>query len=180
MTPSPDLSPGSPVPGPRLLIGDAERALAQDRLGRAVGCGELSLDEFDDRLQAALRARTHADLEPLLADLPSASTGTGVPIAWTPPTAAVFSPSLQVAGRPGSRVTPRGDAVVARTPLTGPAQAWARWAALAALLIAVWVAVGIPTGAWYPWPVWPILGTAVCAVRQSVERAGVGRSGVGA
>ena len=38
-------------------------------LQEAAGDGRLSMDELDDRLEAALQAKTYADLDPLVADL---------------------------------------------------------------------------------------------------------------
>ncbi|TKV60192.1 DUF1707 domain-containing protein [Nakamurella flava] len=167
-------TPSRPQPtSPALLVGDADRARTQDRLTRAVGLGELTLAEFDDRVQAAFRARTADDLHFLLADLPSAGVGSPGLSAWSPPTAPLVAGSLQIDPRPHRPAGPPGRAV---RPVT---DAWVRWAALATLLIAIWVAVGIPTGAWYPWPIWPILGTAVCAVRQTVEQGRVARTSVG-
>ena len=52
-----------------LRIGHAERDKAVETLREAAGDGRLTLDELDDRITAALSARTRADLEPLLADL---------------------------------------------------------------------------------------------------------------
>jgi hypothetical protein len=34
----------------------------------------------------------------------------------------------------------------------------AAYLAGSALMIGIWLAVGIAAGAWYPWPIWPILG----------------------
>lgn len=152
---------------PELLAGDADRGHARDRLTRAVGRGELTLAEFDDRVQAAFRARTVGDLRVLLADLPSAGVDVRGRPAWSPPTMPTVSPSMQVA----DPRAPRAAGWTVR-PAT---DAWVRWAVLAALLITIWVAVGVPTGAWYPWPIWPILGTAVCAVRQTAERGRAAR-----
>ncbi len=57
---------------PELRIGDRERQVATDRLREAYGQGTISLEELEQRLDATMRARTQGDLEPLLADLPSA------------------------------------------------------------------------------------------------------------
>ena len=51
-------------------VGDAERAGTVDLLKEAHVAGYLTLAEIDERLSAALAARTRADLEPLLTDLP--------------------------------------------------------------------------------------------------------------
>lgn len=60
--------------GPRMyprLIGDAERAAACDLLSEHYSAGRLLVEEFDQRMESALNARTEADLARLLADLPA-------------------------------------------------------------------------------------------------------------
>ncbi len=47
------------------------------RVQDAFAEGRLNDDEFDERSRAALTARTHADLDALLADLPAAPTAAG-------------------------------------------------------------------------------------------------------
>ena len=59
---------------------DSEREATTDRLRAAAEEGRLDVDELDERVAAALTARTHADLERLTTDLPA-----GAP----PPRAAV-------------------------------------------------------------------------------------------
>ncbi|GAA1917923.1 DUF1707 domain-containing protein [Nocardioides lentus] len=57
---------------PRLLrISDAERQQVAEALRDAAGDGRLDLDELEERLEATWSARTYADLEPVLADLPA-------------------------------------------------------------------------------------------------------------
>jgi hypothetical protein len=51
-------------------VGDAERTRTIDLLKEAHVAGYLTLTEIDERLSAALAARTRDDLERLLADLP--------------------------------------------------------------------------------------------------------------
>jgi hypothetical protein len=50
---------------------DAERQAIADRLNAAVGEGRLTLEEFSDRVGSAYAARTHAELEVLVTDLPA-------------------------------------------------------------------------------------------------------------
>jgi Domain of unknown function (DUF1707) len=57
-------------PRPELRIGDRERDLVASVLQEALAEGRINVDELDARLDAALRARTFADLDPLVADLP--------------------------------------------------------------------------------------------------------------
>ncbi len=53
-------------------IGDAERERAVARLGEHVGAGRLDLAEFESRSALVYGARTRADLDAVLADLPAA------------------------------------------------------------------------------------------------------------
>ena len=55
------------------LASHADRERVVDVLRTAAGDGRLTADELDQRLEAALTARTLADLEPLLADLTTAA-----------------------------------------------------------------------------------------------------------
>ena len=50
-------------------IGDRERDAVVSVLQQAHADGRLDMAELDDRLDAAMRARTYADLEPLVVDL---------------------------------------------------------------------------------------------------------------
>lgn len=56
--------------GGHIRISDADRSAVRLVLERAVGEGRLTLDEFAERVDAVLAARTRADLEPVLQDLP--------------------------------------------------------------------------------------------------------------
>ena len=52
-----------------IRIGDRERDAVAAVLQKAAVEGRLSMAELDDRLEAALQAKTYADLDPLVADL---------------------------------------------------------------------------------------------------------------
>ena len=54
-----------------LLASDADRDRIAERLRDAAGEGRLTADELDERLGRALSARTEAELEPLVSDLPA-------------------------------------------------------------------------------------------------------------
>ncbi len=63
---------------------DAERERIAELLREAVAEGRLDMDEFEQRLEAAYKARTHGELEPLVQDLPApgsavASVGSSAP-----------------------------------------------------------------------------------------------------
>lgn len=59
------------APHSSLRASDADRDAVAERLRHAAVEGRLEHDELEDRLHAALRARTYGDLKRLLADLPS-------------------------------------------------------------------------------------------------------------
>jgi hypothetical protein len=64
-----------------LRVSDADRERVAQRLRHAAGEGRLTLEELDERVEAAYVAKTGADLAPLTADLPE----TGAPsTALTP------------------------------------------------------------------------------------------------
>jgi len=56
-----------------ILVSDAEREQSIARLRDACGEGRLSLDEFSDRVNAVLAARTRGQLVPITADLPGSA-----------------------------------------------------------------------------------------------------------
>jgi hypothetical protein len=64
-------------PAPESRIGDVEREAALTALGEHYAAGRLTKDEYDERSDLALRARTHADLTPLFGDLPHAPSTPG-------------------------------------------------------------------------------------------------------
>jgi hypothetical protein len=61
--------------GPDLRVGDADREAAAARLREHYAQGRLTLEEFNQRLDAAFAATTQGQLNALARDLPRASTG---------------------------------------------------------------------------------------------------------
>ena len=53
-----------------MRVGDAEREAAADTLRTHYVKGRLDGDEFQQRLERCLVAKTYADLDPLFGDLP--------------------------------------------------------------------------------------------------------------
>jgi hypothetical protein len=62
--------PGSAVDPRDLRVSDAERAHVMSLLEKATGRGLISLAEFEERSATAVTARTRADLNAVLLDLP--------------------------------------------------------------------------------------------------------------
>jgi DUF1707 SHOCT-like domain len=76
-----------------LRAGDADREQVAERLRTALDEGRLNLHEYDDRLREAYGAKTYAELNALLEDLPGVTpesraqivpASTKAPDAWTP------------------------------------------------------------------------------------------------
>jgi len=70
-------APGASSAAPAIRASDRERDAATHRLQDAFAEGRLDDDEFDVRMRGALSARTRADLDGLLADLPAAGPAGG-------------------------------------------------------------------------------------------------------
>ena len=66
---------------PATRASDRERDAVVQRVQQAFAEGRLDDAEFDERMRAALVARTHADLDALLADLPADLPATGPGLA---------------------------------------------------------------------------------------------------
>lgn len=67
----------SKAQGPQLRVGHAEREEVAAQLREHYASGRLTLDELHERLDAALAAKTRADLDALLTDLPPGGPSTG-------------------------------------------------------------------------------------------------------
>jgi hypothetical protein len=67
----------------KMRAADADRDRVVEFLNMAYSEGRLSKDEYEGRLENALSARTYADLDQLLTDLPVARATTVTPVATT-------------------------------------------------------------------------------------------------
>jgi hypothetical protein len=77
---------GYPVAGGELgkmRAADADRDRMAAILGTAYSEGRLSRDEYDARLERVLSARTYADLDHVVTDLPAAQATVPSPVATT-------------------------------------------------------------------------------------------------
>jgi class 3 adenylate cyclase len=122
-----------------LRASDADRERVVAALRDHFGAGRLSDDELDDRIASAYRAKTLADLDALMLDLPS-------------PESAL----------PAKATARRAPATRRRTPAGGALATSVRMHATVyvlvnVMLIAIWAA----SGGGYFWPIWPILGWGI-------------------
>lgn len=95
-----------PVPHdrrPSLRIGDVERGGAVEALGEHFAAGRLTHEEYDERADLALRARTAGDVAPLFHDLPAPwpSVLTGRPAQGAAVAARPRGPARPVSGPGG-------------------------------------------------------------------------------
>ncbi|GHJ51061.1 hypothetical protein Nm8I071_03680 [Nonomuraea sp. TT08I-71] len=121
---------------------DADREATAERLRVALEEGRLDLHEYDERLVRAYGAKTYADLDAVVADLP----GT------TPPHRAAVAPAAPPAA------TDAGGTVVASGRGAGGLLAiWSPWLRVAGILTAIWLFASLGSGhLGHYWPVWAI------------------------
>lgn len=92
---------------PDMRASDAERERVADVLRDAVAEGRLQMEEFEQRLDAAYKARTHGELEPLVRDLP-APGGAVAPVGAGAAPAPKDSAGTNWAERIGGPATSKG------------------------------------------------------------------------
>jgi hypothetical protein len=136
--------PAPPPPrDPDLRVSQAERDEVAAALARHFADGRLTVEEYEERVEAALSATTGHDLDPVLVDLPA------------DPPAATVSPARTPSRRPSAR-----SASGAAWPEITPG-AW-RLIAVAAVVV-----LAIATGPWALWLLWPALVlTGSCGRRR--------------
>ena len=126
---------------PSIRAGDREREETANQLGSALAQGYLEMGEYETRLQAAFAAHTTAELRRLVADLPLAQLRRNDPRRRE---------ARRAAARRGVQLHLAGDS------------------AMVVIVLTVWLVVGLTAGAWYFWPIWPILGAGIGVVGHAV------------
>ncbi|MEV4821418.1 DUF1707 domain-containing protein [Micromonospora sp. NPDC049274] len=120
---------------------DADREVVADRLRVALGEGRLDLHEYDERVQRAYAARTYAELDALLSDLP--------PVA-PPEHSALRSASASVEP-PVGRPAPVVHGHVGRWL----AEVWLPYLKVVAIVVTIWgVTSLLSQQLLYFWPGW--------------------------
>ena len=102
-------------------IGDAERDRAAELLREHMAQGRLSAEEFDERIDAALKAKVATDLDPLFTDLPGPRPGQDVATQAyaTPPWQRSTASPTPAPLPPVPVMQPRGSGAMALNSLTG-------------------------------------------------------------
>jgi hypothetical protein len=122
-------------------VGDRERDKVVTRLGQAFTQGYLSMTEYEERLAQALEAQTASALNRPISDLPVKRI---------------------------AQADPRHRAARAANARRGVRIHLLAYLAMAVLTIAIWLSVALSAGAWYFWPVWPILGGGIGMVSHAL------------
>ena len=133
-----------------IRVGDREREKVIARLGQAFTQGYLSIPDYETRLDHAVEAQTAGALGQLLSDLPVGRIARGDP------------------HRRAARVAAARRGVQIHL---------AAYLAASLLMIGIWLALAVTVGAWYFWPVWPILGGGIGVISHAVPVRSYASSG---
>lgn len=126
---------------PTLRAGDRDREATAALLGQALAQGYLDMPEYESRLQAAFTAQTTPELRQLTSDLPLAQL---------------------------RRNDPRRNAARRAAARRSVQIHLAAYLAMVVIVLTVWLVVGLSAGAWYFWPIWPILGAGIGVVGHAL------------
>ncbi len=121
--------------------GDIDRQKTAAGLGQALSQGYLALPEYEERVQQAFQTQTTGELRELVADLPLDRI---------------------------RRADPRRRAAKASAARLGVRIHLGAYLAMTAIVLAVWAAVAVTSGATYFWPIWPILGAGIGLVSHAL------------
>ncbi|GAB3152806.1 DUF1707 SHOCT-like domain-containing protein [Microbispora hainanensis] len=145
------------VPEMRASDGDRDRVAAA--LREHVAEGRLTMDEFNERLEAVYQSRTYGELARLTSDLPE-----------------IDLHRLPAATEPVQRAQPaRPD----KTP-GSLKSAWGAWAGASGVTWMIWLFTTIASGHFIPpWPMWVMGPWGVILLIKTLSDAG-GRSRGGA
>lgn len=135
-------------PEPVMRVGDPERGRTAARLGQAFAQGYLSMAEYETRLGRAFEAETVGALHDLLIDLPVERIGRR-------------DPQRRAVRHAAARRAVRIHLIA--------------YLAVSVLMIGIWLATVVAAGAWYFWPVWPILGWGLGIVSHAIPVGACGR-----
>ncbi|MGW5668156.1 DUF1707 SHOCT-like domain-containing protein [Micromonospora sp. NPDC003776] len=130
---------------------DADREATAERLRVALEEGRLDLHEYDERLGRAYGAKTYAELDAVLADLPGSTPAQRAAVA---PAAAPAPPTAPTAGATGEG----GRAVDTGQGGGWLLGVWSPWLRVAGILTVIWLISSVGSGDMgHFWPAW-VLG----------------------
>ncbi|MBV8177215.1 MAG: DUF1707 domain-containing protein [Mycobacterium sp.] len=121
--------------------GDHDRQKTAARLGQALAQGYLDLNEYEQRVQTVFQTHTTGGLKELLSDLPIDRI---------------------------RRADPRRRAARAAAARRGVRIHLGAFVAMTVVVLTVWAAVAVTTGAAYFWPIWPIIGAVIGLISHAL------------
>ncbi|MDT5105395.1 MAG: hypothetical protein QOI25_2908 [Mycobacterium sp.] len=121
--------------------GDRDRENTANLLGQALAQGYLDMPEYERRVQTAFATNSTAELRQLLADLPLAHL---------------------------LRSDPRRRAARQRAARMSVRLHLAGYLTMVVIVLTVWLTVALSAGAWYFWPIWPILGAGIGVLGHAI------------
>jgi len=132
-----------PMDPGQMRAGDADRERVAERLRIALDEGRLNLHEYDERLRDAYSAKTYAELDGLLHDLPGTVPASQSALATTGPERAAATWQARPDGSyPGAT----------RAWLV---EMWSHWVRAVGICVVIWAATGVFAGGLiYFWPGW--------------------------
>lgn len=168
------------MPGnPHIRASDADRDRAAELLREHHAAGRLTVEEFNERLEAAFAAKTLGDIDALFTDLPSidlyrlpdASLRRQPPSGRLPASGMgggqSRGPGTRGPGNRGGLGGPSGGlgglasggpggghppATTSGGIMPSTVAAWGTWAALNTIMFAIWVTSLVANGGtWFPW-----------------------------
>ena len=130
------------MPGdPRIRASDADRDRVASMLREHHAAGRLTAEEFHERMDRALEARTLGELDELMADLPA------IDLYQLPDASLRRAPPHL-----GQSLLPADPGASSPARFAPGTVAMGVWAAVTSALIAIWaVAAVVGGGTWFPW-----------------------------
>jgi Domain of unknown function (DUF1707) len=130
------------VPGdPRIRASDADRDRVASMLREHHAAGRLTAEEFHERMDRALEAKTLGELDELMTDLPA------IDLYQLPDASLRRGPT-----RPGQSLLPADPGHASPARFTPGTVAMGAWAVVTSAMVAIWaVAAVVGSGTWFPW-----------------------------
>ncbi len=146
------------MPGdPRIRASDADRDRAAALLREHHAAGRLTAEEFQERMDKALEAKTLGEIDELLADLPA------IELYRLPHESMRRMP-------PGTRHSLMPDDPARLTRFTPGTVAVGAWAVVTSALVAIWAVTAVLGGTWFPWWALVVLPWIWVLIRRAQHR----------
>jgi hypothetical protein len=150
------------VPGdPRIRASDADRDRVASLLREHHAAGRLTAEEFHERMDRALEAKTLGELDELMTDLPA------IDLYQLPDASLRRGPT-----RPGQSLLPADPGHGGPARFTPGTVAMGAWAVVTSAMVAIWaVAAVVGSGTWFPW--WALIALPwIWAIVRRFQRPG--------